>query len=162
MQLMLQALLTDRFHMAVHHEQRAERVYALVVEKGGHKLKPPAAPDREGDFDKQLSAGEQRQTIQFHNASMQMLSQVLTETADLSKFRPAEPDTIVDRTGLRGGFDFELEWLPEQLQPGDNIPPDRLPALIGALHKVGLTLKSDKAAIDHLVVDHIDKVPTEN
>jgi uncharacterized protein (TIGR03435 family) len=45
---------------------------------------------------------------------------------------------------------------------GISAPPDRLPLIIGALHKIGLTLKTEKAPVDNLVVDHIEKIPTEN
>lgn len=162
LQLMLQNLLAERFHMVVHHEERIESVFALVVEKGGHKLQPPAAPDRDGDFDKRLGPNETVQSIVFRNTSMKLLAIILMEAADTSKFRPEEPAQIVDKTELQGGFDFKLEWTLEEPQAGDTAPPDRLPALNAALHRVGLTLKTDKAPIDHLVVDKIDKSPTEN
>ncbi len=45
---MLQALLADRFRLAIHHEQREQPVYELVAGKGGPKLKASEAGDKAG------------------------------------------------------------------------------------------------------------------
>ena len=52
--LMLQNLLAERFHLALHHETRGFQVYSLLVAKDGPKMKPsppdavapPASPDQ--------------------------------------------------------------------------------------------------------------------
>jgi len=162
MRLMLQSLLADRFQLVSHRESRMEQAYALVVDKGGHKLNPPAAPNAEADFDKRVGNDSTRQSITFRNAGMPLVASIVRETADMSKVRAGAPPIIVDMTGLRGGFDFTFEWTREETPSGENEPPDRLPAIAGALHKVGLALRSQKVSIDTLVVDHIAKTPTEN
>jgi uncharacterized protein (TIGR03435 family) len=163
MRLMLQTLLADRFHLVVHHEQRLVQGYALLVDKSGPKLQSPTEPDAEADFDKHLDANAPRQTIKFKNATMALLAQILAEAADMSKLRPGgSSPTIVDMTGIRGGFDFALEWTLEEAAAGDTSPPEKLPAMIAGLHKLGLTMKSQKVPIDILVVDHVDKEPTGN
>jgi uncharacterized protein (TIGR03435 family) len=162
LQLMLQNLVAERFHMRVHHEQRVEPVLALIVEKTGPKLDAPTAPDREGEFDKRLGPNEPMQSITFRNASMELLCLTVMEVADMSKLRPGQPVQVVDKTGLKGGFDYTLKWTLEEPVPGDATLPDRLPSMIPALHRVGLALKTDKAPLDHLVVDAIDRVPTDN
>jgi uncharacterized protein (TIGR03435 family) len=48
---MLQALLADRFKLAVHHESKELPVYALTVSKGGHKMRPAKLEERECDPD---------------------------------------------------------------------------------------------------------------
>jgi uncharacterized protein (TIGR03435 family) len=48
---MLQNLLTDRFHLAIHHEEREQEVYELSIGKGGHKLKVPQPGDTESARD---------------------------------------------------------------------------------------------------------------
>jgi uncharacterized protein (TIGR03435 family) len=116
-------------------------VLALIVEKTGPKLDPPAVPDWEGEFDKHLGSPESVQSIVFRNASMGLLCLTVMEVADISKLRPGQPVQIVDKTGVKGGFDFTL---------------------IPALQRVGLALKTDKAPLDHLVVDTIDRIPTDN
>ena len=71
---------------------------------------------------------------------------------------------IVNATGLKGRFDFELnirKYIP-QLKPGDP-PPDVLSVVKEALEQeLGLKLESRKMPIDVLVIDHIDKAPAEN
>ncbi len=52
MALMMQSLLADRFHLKVHVETKEMPIYALVVAKGGPKLKesaPPPPPPSDAD-----------------------------------------------------------------------------------------------------------------
>jgi uncharacterized protein (TIGR03435 family) len=85
---------------------------------------------------------------------------------------------VVDKTGLTGKFDFRLEFamsvMPLSGERGDQPPPDESgasvpagsggPTLFTALQKqLGLRLqKGKKASLDLLVIDHVDKVPTQN
>jgi uncharacterized protein (TIGR03435 family) len=161
MQLMLQTLLAERFHLSLHHEEKLEQGYALIVDKDGSKLQAAAAPADEQDFEKRLGSDVQRQTIKFKNAGMPLVASLLMEQADTSRTHPGPPPRIVDMTGLKGGYDFTLEW--DRPEPdADGVLPERLPALIGALRKVGLSLKSQKVPVDHVVIDHVDKAPTGN
>jgi uncharacterized protein (TIGR03435 family) len=159
---MLQSLLAERFHLTLHHQEELVNGYALVVNRDGPKLSAPSNPNAEPEFDKRLGGDLARQLIQFRNAGMDLLTLLLREQADMSKVRPAPPPMIVDRTGLKGGFDFTLEWTWDEPQPGESSPPEKLPALIRALRGVGLTLRPEKVPIDMLIVDHVDKSPREN
>ena len=80
---------------------------------------------------------------------------------------------MVDKTGLTGKFDFSLAYSlvglrPRQLPAGFNATPaDDTPSGGSSLFKaeqdqLGLSLESKKDAIDILVIDHIEKAPTEN
>ena len=73
---------------------------------------------------------------------------------------------VVDKTGLTGEFDFNLEYSPEGLRPGRreaDAPSEDAPGLVDAVQlQLGLKLESKKEPIDILVIDHIDKVPTGN
>jgi uncharacterized protein (TIGR03435 family) len=62
-------------------------------------------------------------------------------------------------TGLKGYFEFKLEWTPD-----DGIKPDDSgPSLFSAVQEqLGLKLESRKGPIDVLVVDHAEKIPTDN
>jgi uncharacterized protein (TIGR03435 family) len=162
MMLMLQTLLGERFHLAVHHEQKLVPGYALLLDKDGPKLQAAAAPDEEAAFDKRIDAKALRQTIQFKNATMELLAQILMETADMSKLRPGPSPMIVNMTGIQGGFDFTLAWTWEEAAAGETDPPEKVLPMIAGLHKLGLTVKSQTVPIDILVVDHVDKAPAGN
>jgi uncharacterized protein (TIGR03435 family) len=78
------------------------------------------------------------------------------------------PGRVVDKTGLDGTYDFTLEFAG-RYQSGAYPPPlpdgqiDTVPTLFGALQQqLGLKLELKKAKIDALIVDHADRIPTEN
>ena len=73
---------------------------------------------------------------------------------------------VVDRTGLNGGFDFNLTWTPEQTPQGPRplgapepppVDPNG-PSLFTALREqLGLKLESTKGPVDVLVIDRAEK-----
>jgi len=69
-------------------------------------------------------------------------------------------DFVVDKTGLSGTYDLTVEFADDAPAVAD-APP--LPTLSTALEQdLGLKLEKGKAEFDVLVVEHIEKVPTEN
>ena len=84
----------------------------------------------------------------------------------------------VDLTGLKGTYDFEFNVTPEDTQTlmihaavsaGVQLPPQALRLLDGggnpleaAAEQLGLKLDGRKMAIDHIVIDQIQKTPTDN
>jgi uncharacterized protein (TIGR03435 family) len=151
MRPMLQALLAERFHLTFHHETRTLHVLALVEAKGGHKMRPSQADQaEEGKQD------PERGNI-VRGASMTAMANELSDAREWDA-------AIVDATGLKGRFDFEInirKYFP-QLKPGDP-PPDVLSIVAEALQQeLGLKLEPRKMPIEVLVIDHIDKSPAEN
>jgi uncharacterized protein (TIGR03435 family) len=75
---------------------------------------------------------------------------------------------VSDATGLKGKYDFVMYWALELSErpsaPGGEIPVASapLPTLSEALQKLGLKLERKKVPADLLVVDHVEKAPTEN
>lgn len=139
---MLQKLLTDRLRVVSHHERREMSYLALAVAKGGAKMHPAAA-------DAAQSGPSMYGNIV--NRSMTMHSLALL----LSRF---EKQTVLDETGLSGGFEVSVQWNPEQARADD----DR-PSLYTALQQqLGLKLEGHKGLVDVLVVDSAEKVPAEN
>lgn len=86
---------------------------------------------------------------------------------------------VVNQTSLKGEYDFLLELSPEDYRAmlirsaigaGVELPPRALQyaasasndSLFNAMEKLGLKLESSKAPLEVLVIDHIEKMPTEN
>jgi uncharacterized protein (TIGR03435 family) len=151
MRPMLQALLADRFHLTLHRETRTLPVLALVEAKGVHKMRPSKA-----DHAEEGKQDPQRGNI-ARGVSMPEIASELSDTRDLDA-------AVIDATGLKGRFDFEInirKYFP-QLKPGDP-PPDVLSIVAEALQQeIGLKLEPRKMPIEVLVIDHIDKSPAEN
>ena len=142
-ELMLQTLLAERLKVTVHHEQRELPHLALIAGKNGPKLKEAKAS----------TAGNSamRGRINANNMQMRGLATLL------SRF---ERQTVVDKTGLKGYFEFKLDWTPD-----DGIKSDDSggPSLFSAVQEqLGLKLESQKGPLDVLVVDHAEKMPTDN
>jgi uncharacterized protein (TIGR03435 family) len=141
-QLMLQALLADRFKLKIHHETKEQAVYALVVAKGGFKMKTSSA-----DAPSMSTGSNGRYTATA--MAIGGLIGGLSGSVD----RP-----IVDKTGLTGSYNFTLKWTPD----GQEETVESGPPLFTALQEqLGLKLELAKAPIDIIVVDHIEK-PSEN
>jgi uncharacterized protein (TIGR03435 family) len=151
MRPMLQTLLAERFHLQFHRETRTLSVYAMVEAKGGHKMRPS-----------QLTKAEDgKQDPQGGNLARGVsMEEVASELADSRDFNVA----LIDATGLKGRFDFEInirKYIP-QMKPGDP-PPEILTIVQDALlHEIGLKLESRKVPIEMLVIDHLEKTPAEN
>jgi uncharacterized protein (TIGR03435 family) len=145
--LMLQNLLADRFKLKAHRESREMPVYALVVGKSGSKLRE-SAPGATGGVG---MTGVGR--ITSRAAPLQGLADHLSNAA-LQIDRP-----VIDQTGLKGRYDFTLEWTPDNLPPGDSTAPSLFTAV---QEQLGLKLESRKAPVEIVVVDSAEKTPTEN
>ncbi len=78
---------------------------------------------------------------------------------------------VVDRTGLHGAFDFDLEWTPDQVLQGATRDPNvspvapadtNGPSVFAAIQEqLGLKLESQRAPIEVLVIDRVEQ-PTDN
>ena len=151
--LMLQTLLADRFKLALHREQKELPVYALLVGKNGSKLRP--AEDG-GD----VSMGPAARGIGFQKISMtDFASRFLSRLPPIG--RP-----VIDRTGLPGRYDFTLSLAPRADAQPEEIKraafEEGFSLFAYALDQIGLRLEAQRAVIDLLVIDHIERVPTEN
>jgi uncharacterized protein (TIGR03435 family) len=140
---MLAAVLEERFKLAVHRETREMMVFAPTVAKGGPKLKKVDP----GEDDTTSRRGHLTAT----RVSMNGLARFLAG----SKVRLGRP--VVNKTGLDGVFDFDLDWTPGVSEPKS------APLIFLALQEqLGLKLEAQKGPVDVLVVDHVEKAPTEN
>jgi uncharacterized protein (TIGR03435 family) len=141
-QLMVQALLAERFKLKAHREVRELPVYALVVAKGGPKLqesKLAGTPDLGSSIDR--VGGE----ISAHNVDLSQLVPGLTQIVG---------HTVQDKTGLTGKYDFVLSWDPDDHSTGS---PPQASIFKAVEDQLGLKLEPAKGNVDCLVIDHVDK-----
>jgi len=145
--LMLRTLLADRFQLKVHRVTQERPVYALVVAKNGPKLKT-SAPGEESSV---TAGGAKTAQITMANVTAERLAIQLSSGLD----RP-----VVDKTGLKGHYDVKLNWIPEFAGPP---PPgsDGVNIFTAVQEQLGLKLEPQKASIEILVIDHVEK-PSEN
>jgi len=157
----MRTLLSDRFQLQIHKETKEAPVYALVVAKGGPKLKenPGTAGGRQGIG--MRPGGQANGTA----APLALLANLLSNVLS----RP-----VIDRTGLTGKYDFELKWTPDagqEIGPPGGLPPGVVPppppdpngpTIFTALQEqLGLRLESAKGPMEMIVVDRVEK-PSEN
>ena len=159
LRLMLQALLMDRFKLALHRETKELPVYALTLINEGAKIHAVKA-------DGKSRTGGGRGHLTGQKISMPELADLLTLVGQRELGRP-----VIDKTGLTGVFDIALSWTPENPRPaGGNDPEARAttenapsPDIFRALQQqLGLRLESHKGPVEILVIDHAERVPTEN
>lgn len=157
--LMLRRLLADRFKLTFHREQKEFSIYGLAVGKGGSRLKESTAPPEKLP-DLIITVFPDRVLLPARNATMAQFSSMMQ--------RGVVDRPIVDRTGLTGRYDFDLEWLPGETQFGGRFnvaPPADEPAkpdLFAALDRqLGLKLEATRGPIQVLVIDGVER-PTEN
>jgi bla regulator protein BlaR1 len=168
--IMLGNLLRDRFHLRFHMESKSVSVYALRVGKDGPKFKespakreennggldaqgfPILPPDREGMFGMPAN-GEMHLTVQ---------GVPMAEYASSLDSRAGRP--VIDETGLKGKYDFKIHFefagRPAGAAP---VSADPHPTIFDALEaQLGLKLESSTSTFPRLIVDSIDREPTEN
>jgi uncharacterized protein (TIGR03435 family) len=182
--LMLQRVLAERFQLAVHTETREIPIYALTVTRSDGRLGPrivTAATDCEAVMNAMLKSMREgggpppaapqlpdgRPACGMRSGPGGRLTAGGTSMAGLARLLTVPAGRIiVDRTGLTGGFDFDLEFTPDPAAPGGQPPaaPDdaNIPSLFTALEEqLGLKLLPLRGPVDMLVIDRVER-PSEN
>jgi uncharacterized protein (TIGR03435 family) len=170
---MLQPLLADRFKLKVHTESKELPVYELVVAKGGSKLKEATLGDTYANGIKGLDGSPGRAGM-MRVSRNQLTAQGVPIASLVNMLSQQFQRTVIDKTGLTGKYDLELNWTPEDSaiagspmtgggQPGGEQPPDSSgPSIFTALQEqLGLKLQTAKGPVDTLVIDHVE-MPSEN
>lgn len=166
--LMLRLLLADRFHVKFHFASRNIPVYALVIEKGGPKLK-------EADPNNLYAKGQKVNNSPLGRGSLIMTGVLMGQGISITRLTNLlnNPDCeldrlVVDKTGLTKEYDITLKWAG--FQPGgsrtkegvDHASTDSEFSIFTALkEQLGLKLESTRATVDTIVVDNVE-TPTEN
>ena len=137
---MLQTLLADRFKLVMHRESREMQVLVMIVAKNG--LKAPEL--KEGD---PVPTSIPKRTEAPGPALI--FAGNMPEFARLLSGNPSIRRPVLDRTGLTGKYFFGVQWGPDE------------DFLTVVQQEFGLKVESQKAPLDVLVIDRIEK-PTEN
>lgn len=141
-QVVMQALLADRFQLKSHYETRVRHAYALIADKHGLKVQEATAAD-------QLEISVLRGNIHLRDAAMPPFVQGLS----LMVGRP-----VIDKTKLTGRYNIDLTFSPDEL----NSTGDTRPTMYTALREqLGLRLVPTKTPIDVLVIDRLER-PSAN
>jgi len=181
LQLMIRALLEDRFKLKVHREPREVPIYALVLARPDGKLgsglavstvdcealaaarrnAPPAEVPKPGE---RPQCGARVGFGELTTGGQPMLELVSLLSATVGR-------SVVDRTGLTGRYDITLRWTPDRVlqraagtapsEPirvnGVEIDPNG-PSIFTALQEqLGLKLESERGTVEALVIDHIER-----
>lgn len=157
---MLRRLLADRFNLTFHRAPTELSIYALTVAKNELTLKestlsPDASP--EGPPPLVFVIFPELVRLPGRSATMAELASVMQ--------RAALDRPVVDKTGLLGRYDFELEFAPDESLFGGALPRNAdttKPGLFTAIQEqLGLKLEATKGLVDSIVIDKIDR-PSEN
>ncbi len=154
--LLLRPVLAERFKLRYHRQTKDLPVYALVVAKGGMKLKAASAgetPSQRG------SSGDGKASIDARRTGIAKLADMLGNHMDR---------TVVDRARLRGEYDFHLDWAQEH--PGEQSTPSvpgqieeglgfsSGPTIFTALQEqLGLKLESARGPVEIIVIDGAER-----
>jgi uncharacterized protein (TIGR03435 family) len=170
--LILRPLLAERFKLQAHIETKQLPVYELVLAKGGSKLKE-AAPGNDYANGIKGPDGVARGGM-MRVGRGQLTAQAVQMTSLSNMLSQQLHRTVIDRTGLTGKYDLELNWAPDQgsdpmfkgpdgsQQRTDATPDSSGPSIFTALQEqLGLRLQSAKGPVETLVIDHVE-MPSDN
>lgn len=153
MKRMVQTLLADRFQMKVHHETKELSVYVISRGKNAPKLDAPKDGETHALRLSRHSGPDPQTTSVRVTATRYSLAQ-LTDV-----FARQLGSVIMNRTGLDGEYDFTMDLTPDETKPN----PLDAGLLINAMRdQLGLSLKYQRAPVDVLVIDHVERVVAGN
>ena len=148
MQLMMRTLLAERFKLAVHRETRELVAYTLVNEPGGPRVRAVTSDEPADPNPFKMSDSG---TLVGTRVTADMLATVLSNQLG----RP-----VHNTTGFSGAFDFTLRWAPDTgVAPGDG--QDRPSLLTAIREQLGFRLVARRTPTDVVVIDHVERTPTE-
>lgn len=178
--IMLQHLLTERFKLVLHHSTKEASIYALLVAKGGPKLKESATeqPNEPGH----VRGGVTMMIAPGGRMKMVANGTTIPKLVDALGMQLDRP--VIDMTELTGTYDMTLEFAPDPAimqakMAAMGVPPPPPPdtgnpgagsadsgplaTIFTALpEQLGLRLEARKGQVDLLVIDSAEKTPTEN
>jgi uncharacterized protein (TIGR03435 family) len=172
--LMIRSLLADRFKLQITRGSKEGTVLALVVAKGGPKLKEVPPPDpqaRPGSPapGRSPAPGPGQAFVMMNNSLVTLASNAVPIASLVAQLSMTIGQQVIDQTGLKGTYQYTLQFSPQGLgglppPPGD---PDSSSAsntasIFTALQEqLGLKLESTKGPVETITIDHIEE-PSPN
>jgi uncharacterized protein (TIGR03435 family) len=174
---MVQSLLSERFGLKLSSQMKNLAVYALVVAKGGPRLK-----EVEGLSPPQSGPAPPTPPHATNSATTPGLAHMPTLTGGRGELKAGEvsmhfftdwvsrqPEmadrVVIDATGLKGSYNFELNWSPDDDRTPllNGVPQESTgPSIFTAFQEqLGLKLESRRAPVEVLVIDHVEP-PSQN
>jgi uncharacterized protein (TIGR03435 family) len=160
MRAMLQALLQDRFKLALHRETKDVPIYALTVAKSGFRLRASEAGKcTPPELDPRLPGQSQSNFCGSLGAPAAESTEVKVRTLRIAAVlsmilgRP-----VADRTGITGVFPVHLKYSSEELGEAGSPAPSIFTAV---QEQLGLKLESTRGPVEVLVIDRAER-PSEN
>jgi uncharacterized protein (TIGR03435 family) len=160
LQIMLQALLAERFHLKVHKETRELPIYAMRLARSDGRLGPQLRPvvvdcaaamagARGRGTPSQPPAPGERPRCGTLLVPGRIAGGGLLMSQFVISLSQSVQRIVVDRSGLSGYYDIDLTWTPDQ-------------TIFAALREqVGLKLDSTTSPVDVLVIDHVEPPITD-
>lgn len=156
---MIRKLLAERFALKFHKDSRELSAFVLTDPRGGAKLKPTELSGPLPGIGLRPATGGV--TLLIRNGTLEDFTTFLQS---LVLDRP-----VVDRTDLKGKYDFSVTFLPDDTQFNGHSPAGKLadgvepaPSLTEALQQqLGLKLSAEKTAVAVLAIDNVTK-PSAN
>lgn len=172
---LLQALLAERFNLAVHTETRTVPVYALSLARADRRPGPglrasdPACAEAAARYLPGLQKGDAPPCGDFRMSARSLVARGMRMTGLAERLSGRVDRPVLDRTNLDGAYDLQLEWSSDvglrQAPPGaagaDDLRPDGLSLFTALQEQLGLRLDPTRGPIDVVVIDRADP-PTAN
>jgi uncharacterized protein (TIGR03435 family) len=156
--LMLRVLLAERFRLTVHNDSRPVPVFVLSAGNGKHKLKPSdGAPSGcQGVPQGAPQPGViPYQQVACKNLTAEQIAINLRQIANGYLDKP-----VIDDTKLSGAWDFEIKWTARGQLPAAGA--DGISIFDAVEKQLGLKLESKQLAMPVIVVDNVNRKPTDN
>jgi uncharacterized protein (TIGR03435 family) len=152
---MVRSLLADRFQLAIQRETKRLAVYELTVAKGGIKFNEGRCVGVPGPQNPCGGGTGGRGVFMAREAGVGELTHFLA---------PLLGRVVVDKTGLKGKYDFDLHWTPDESalkgpgDPDEPAPDPNGPSIFAAVQEqLGLELRPAKGPVEMLVIEHAER-----
>ena len=184
---MVQSLLSDRFGIRLHRENKEMPVYVLLVGKPPLRLKeiavdpnalPPESVTVTGTGGAQGISVNLGNGASYTFAGGKLTGKRVNAPTIASVLERFTDRPVIDSTELKGTYDFEFQVSPEEAQTlmiraavaaGVQLPPQVLRLLDGGgnpietgAEQLGLKIEGRKTAVEMIVIDQIQKTPTDD